>query len=213
MFWEKESCWLEKLAPYSCHGYPALVWPAIVNVLTWWKNVIGLWINHQRSNIFVLCCGNQLDHRYKIGQEFPQIRYFASLTWKRFGSLHVQSLVLVPPTFLKASNLADQESVWGQRRLGGASIIDWICDIPVDMVEHVFLAFHWHRFVCFGSTNIWYNFTEIRQNIWRTVTMEFICQLMAQINSSIGELITFERNSHSNNWHYFTWFMLHLATK
>ena len=93
MFCERESCWLEKLAPYSCHGYPALVWPAIVNVLTWWKNVIGLWINHQRSNIFVLCCGNQLDHRYKIGQEFPQIRYFASLTWKRFGNRHVRSLV------------------------------------------------------------------------------------------------------------------------
>ena len=149
MFCEKESCWLEKLAPYSCHGYPALVWPAIVNVLTWWKNVIELWINHQRSNIFVLCCGNQLDHRYKIGQEFPQIRYFASLTWKRFGNLHVRSLVSVPPTFLKASNLADQESVWGQRRIRGASIIERICDIPVDVVEHVSLAFHWHRFVCF----------------------------------------------------------------
>ena len=70
-------------------------------------------------------------------------------TWTRSGNQHVGLLVSVPPTFLKASNLADQESVWGQRRIRGASIIGRIYDIPVNVVEHVSLAFHWHRFVCF----------------------------------------------------------------
>ena len=46
-----------------------------------------------------------------------------------------------------------------------------------------------------------------------TVAMECIYQLMVQIDLSIGKLITFERNSHPNNWHYFTLFMLQLATK